>query len=200
MAEEKVSVVGAPNVNTDAELDIEESISQELEQRESTPSEGVPQSETPSPAIDITKLTPDQLQILKAQLASTPDRVNSKKKNAIVKLRRIDGKLIKDFKNAFMGLVDDPENQRKVERHIIPVLLEGEENYKNMMYKQFMQSEQVECEVLEMKQKPIPIVEGETYDPYGQLVEMVRTDMQYEFVVKTPDGQQLNVTSKIVNA
>ena len=197
---EKVSVVGAPNVKTDATVDIESSITQDLEQREAHQSDDAPQSEEPSPAFDITKLSPEQLQMLKAQLASTPDRLDTKHKNPVIKLRRIDNRLIVDFKNAFLGLVDDPENQRKVERHIIPVLFEGESEFKNMIYKDFMRSEQVECEVLEMSKKDVPIVEGETHDPYGNLVEMVRTDVQYRFTIKTDDGREITVPGKVVNA
>jgi len=201
MSEEKISVVGQPNVKTDASLDIEESITQDLQERESTVDETQPQSETPSPAFNINQLTHEQLQALKAQLAATPDRVDQRQKNAIVKLRVIDGKIVKDFKNAYLGLVDDEVKQAKIERHIIPVLLEGEDSYKNMLYKQFMQSPQIECEVVDMRQKSVPIVEGETYDPYGQLVEMVRTDVQYIFDVKTPDGRVIeNIAGKIVNA
>lgn len=197
---EKVSVVGAPNVNTDAALDIESSITEDLEKRESIADETQPQSETPAPAFDIGSLSHEQLQALKAQLAATPDRADTKHQNPTVKMRRINGKLVMDFKNAFLGLVDDEVRQAKVERHIIPVLLEGEQEFKNMLYKDLMRAEQVVFEVLDMKKREVPIVEGETYDPYGQLVERVRTDVTYVFELKTDDGRTIEVPGKIVNA
>lgn len=191
---EKISVVGNPAVN------LEESIIEDLSARENNINEDAPQAIEPSPAIDLSKLSPEMLQQLKAALAATPDRVDQGNKNKTVQLREIQGKIVVDFKNAFLGLVDDEVNLRKMERHIIPVLLEGEKEFKNVLYKDFMQSPQITAEVIRMSKEEVPIVEGETHDPYGNLVEVVRTDIRYTFDLKLPDGRDITMPGKIVNA
>lgn len=194
MSENKISVVGAPAI------DLEASISADLASRDTPEETEVLQSEEVKPAFDIASLSHDQLQALKAAIAATPDRVDQKHVNNTIKVRMIDGKLVVDFKNAFLGMIMDETLQRKVERHIIPVLLEGETEFKNMMYRDFMQGEQVVCEVIDMIPKTTPVVEGQTYDPFGQLVEMVRTEVTYKMNVKKPDGKMIELPGKISNA
>lgn len=195
--ENKVSVVGAPAIN------LEETINQELSQSEEVKETTAPKSEVVEPAFDISKLSPDQLQQLAAALRAVPERVNDKK-NKTVKVREVTvngaQKLVLDFKRAFIGLVDDPENQRKVERHIIPIKVEGDTEFRNMLYSEFMQSPQVVCEVTKMNKEELPIVEGETYDQYDRLVEMTRTEVVYTLTVKTPDGREIELPGKVANA
>lgn len=189
---EKVSVVGEPNLADEIVSDLQES--------EEIKDESIPQSETPSPAFDISKLSVDQIQQLKSVLSATPDRAASAKGSTNVKIRKINDKYVIDFKQAFLGVVDDEVLQKKVERHIIPTKLEGAEDYVNIDYKRFMQSEQVDCKVLDMRKDEQPIVEGETYDEYDRLVEMIRTEVVVTLVVKTPEGRELTIPGKIANA
>jgi hypothetical protein len=192
-----VSVVGAPAIN------LEETIANDLSKSEEVQDTTTSRSEVVEPAFDISKLSADQLQQLAAALRAVPERVDTKK-NKTVKVRQVmvhdEPRLVIDFKRAFIGLVDDHENQRKVERHIIPVLVEGETEFKNMQYSDFMQSPQVVCEVVKMSKEEVPIVEGETYDLYDRLVEMTRIEVEYTLLVKKPDGTTLELPGRVANA
>lgn len=192
MSEEKVSVVGEPTLETE--------ITEELAASEEIKDESVPQSEVPAPAIDLSNLNTEQLQALKAALSATPDRSSTANQAKTVKIRRYQDKYVVDFKQAYPALIMDETLQRKVEQHIIPIKLEGAEDFINVPYRTFMQSEQVPCKVLAMPKEEHPIVEGETYDEHDRLVEMVRTEVVYSLKIETPEGRELNVEGKIANA
>ena len=57
--------------------------------------------------VDFDKLTPEQLQSLKARLAVTPERVSQKKANARADLRRIGDRYVTAIKNSYLALVYD---------------------------------------------------------------------------------------------
>jgi hypothetical protein len=152
-------------------------------------------------AFDLATLTPEQLQSLKAMLNATPDTITREKGNPIVTLRRIDDKFVMDFKNAHIALVEDPENNRKVERHFIPVLFQGEEEYVNVLYQTFIDAERVPCEVVQTHTNTKRIVEGQTRSrETGSIVEVVRTEVNNSFTVKLPDGETVEIQSKLANA
>lgn len=165
--------------------------------------------ENPVP-IDLSKLTTEQLQQLKSMLAATPDRITRKKKNPTIKLRVFGGKVVTDISRAFKGLIDDPENNRKVERTHIKVTLHGETEPRAILYREFMQLEQIVCEVVSNRQEKGEIVEGETISrETGRPVEMVVTTVQDFFTVKLPDsdvvaedlrGKTLEIEGKLANA
>lgn len=190
--QEKVSVVGDPALN--------DAIISDLEESENKVDTDIPVSETPAPAIDISNLSQEQLQALKAALSATPDRANTADQAKVVKVRRINDKYVVDFKRAYLTYMLDETEQRKVETHIIPVKLEGAEDFVDMRYKVFMQADRVNCKVKDMQQREVPIVEGETTDEHGRLVEMVRKEVVYSLVVTTPEGRELNIDGKVANA
>ncbi len=162
--------------------------------------QGVIREENAVP-FDITKLSRDQIQQLKAMLNATPDASRRKKENPRVRLRRIDGQFVQDFKNAYLALVEDKENRREVERHVIPVLFIGAKDFTNVMYSRFINSEQVACEVVDFRQKIEEIPEGEVVSrETGTLVEMVRKEMRVWYTVKLPDGSTVEIEGKVANA
>lgn len=178
------------------------SISERLSEQESGEARGseVMNTETPIP-FDLSQLRPEQLQQLKQMLAATPDRIVRKKKNPTVTLRVINDKVIVNHKNTYKALVDDPENNRKVERHHIPVLFQGDKDYTVIMYKEFINSPRVACEVTGTRSETDEIVEGETVSrETGQMVEMVVKVIRDYFTIKLPDGSTIEIEGKIANA
>lgn len=150
---------------------------------------------------DLSKLSLDQMQALKQALNATPDSSTRKKENPVVLLRVINGMIVKDFKRAFLGLVEDPENHRQVERHLIPVLLEGQRDYTNMRYTEFMQSERVKAEIISTRKENDDIVEGTVQsNETGRPTEMLVKRTKDFFTVKLADGRTLEIESKMANA
>jgi hypothetical protein len=181
-------------------FDITASIAKRLEgeEQEVAKEEGI-NPESPLP-FDLTRLSKEQLQSLKSMLAATPDAQIRKKKNPTVFLRRIDGKMVQDFKRALLALVDDPENRRQVERHVIPVKFFGEDKYVDVLYSLFINSERVQCEVKKSRNEVIEIVEGEVMSAEtGRLVDMVKKEVKYWFIVKLPDGEEVEIEAKVAN-
>jgi hypothetical protein len=178
-------------------------IGAELSAREGAGAElksGEVHAETPIP-FDLSKLDRTQLQALKAMLEATPVGVSRKRGNPIVTLRKIDGKIAIDFKRAYLGLVKDHELNREVERHIIPIKFFGDKEFTNMLYKTFIESERVNCEVLDYRQKVEEFEEGQTYSrETGQLVEMVRKEVRTWFNIKLPNGEVVEIEGRIANA
>ncbi len=157
-------------------------------------------------AFDISKLTPDQLQQLKAMLNSTPDRVARRQVNPIITLRQMhrenQDKIVVDYKNAYLALVDDPENNRKVERHIIPVKFYGDEGFTPVMYKDFMDSPRVRCEAVKMYSEPDSHVEGEVYSKErGTMIEMEVRTIRHSFDVRVPGIDKIiRIEGRVANA
>lgn len=152
---------------------------------------------------DIASLNREQLQALKSMLAATPDGGSRKKLKPRIRLRRIDDNIVTDFKRAKLGLVDDHELGRKVERHLIEVKYLGSENYVTVLYKNFIESEQVACEVLSERHETNEVVEGETISrETGALVDMVRRDVLYWFTVQLPEGSSpatVEIPARVAN-
>lgn len=156
-------------------------------------------AENPS-TIDITKFTREQIQTLKAMFNATPDAPLKKKKGTNITLRRIDGKIIIDWKKSFNGLVDDPENNRKLEKPLIPIKFFGEDTYKNILFQSFINSERVVCEVLSTRSKPEEFNEGETISrETGLLTEMIRREIRNWFTVKLPTGETVEIEARLAN-
>lgn len=191
----------APETTPEPEVTPEVSISERLSEKETGGKwAGVVNPEQATP-FDISKLSREQMQTLKAMLNATPDAQTRKRENPRVRLRRIDDKFIADFKRAYLTLIKDPENHRDVERHVIPVKFMGEENFTDVLYSKFINSEQVACEVVDSKQKVEEYIEGETFSrETGTIVEMVRKEVINWFTVKLPDGRTVEIEGKIANA
>lgn len=188
-------------VKEDAPVDLSASISDRLSKAEGADKESdVAMPETAVP-FDITKLSREQIQTLKQMLAATPDTQQRKKSNPKIFLRRIEDKMVADYKRAYIALVNDPENNRKVERHVIPIKFFGEETYQDVLYSQFINSERVACEVIQTRQQVEEYIEGETISrETGLPVEMVRKEVKYWFTVKLPSGETVEVEARLANA
>lgn len=178
---------------------ISERLSQQEEQNTRADSE-VMTAEEPF-QFDLTKLRPEQLQQLKQMLAVTPDRIVRKKVRPTIKLPLVNDKPVIDYHKAYKGLVDDPENHRKVEKTLIQVLCYGETEFRTIRYSEFINADKVVCEVLSTRSDPEEYVEGQTISrETGQLVEMVVKIPRDWFTVKLPDGSSVEIESKLANA
>lgn len=154
---------------------------------------------------DINKLTEEQIRVLQAKLASVPHKVEKGKDGVnkkMIRLRRIDGKIVSDFKNAYNSLVDDPENQRKVYRHVIPIrFFGGADEYTNILYSDFINAEQVWCEVVSERKETEEVVVGETFHrESGKLVEMVERKSHKWYTIKLPSGEIVEISARLANA
>lgn len=176
------------------------SIGARLAQTEAKEEEKVAESHEPI-QFDLSKLSLDQMQALKQALNATPDSATRKKENPVVQLRTNNGKIVIDFKRAYLGLVEDPENHRQIERHLIPVLLEGERDYINVRYTEFMQYDRIKCEIVSTRKENDDIVEGTVIsNETGQPTEMLVKRTKDFFTVKLPDGRRLEIEAKMANA
>lgn len=152
-------------------------------------------------AFDMTKLSPEQLQQLKAMLAVTPERLSTKKANARTFIRTIGGKYVAATKNAYLALVYDPTRLTEVETHKIPVKFVGEDKFIDMIYTEFMRAERVPCEIVSIRQEQERRVEGEVVQrETGKIVEMEVKIVNYFFTVKLPDGTTAEIDGTAANA
>lgn len=150
---------------------------------------------------DITKLSKEQLQTLKALLNETPDGQIRTNKNPNVTLRRIDGNYVIDFKNAVLGIVKDPETGKDIERHLIPVKFKGTEEFVNVLYSKFINAERVPCEVISHKEEKKSAVEGQVYSrEKGRMIEAVRFFVISYFTLKLPEGETIEIEGRLANA
>lgn len=150
---------------------------------------------------DLSSLTGDQLQALKQALNATPDSATRKKENPTVMLRTMNGSVIIDFKNAYLGLVEDPENRRQVERHLIPVLVMGAKDYVSIRYSEFMQLNRVKGEIISTRKESDDRIEGTvTSNETGRPTEMLVKRTKDFFMVKLETGETLEIEAKMANA
>lgn len=150
---------------------------------------------------DIGKLTAEQLSNLKSMLAVTPERVPTKKKNAITQLRSINGKVVVAIKNAYLTLVYDPVRMTDIEAHKIPVRFAGETEFKDVLYNEFMKSERVMCEIMSIRTQEEIRIEGEVVQrETGRLVNQEVKMVIYFFTVKLPDGTITEIEGSAANA
>lgn len=167
--------------------------------------------EEPTPAFDLAKLTPEQLIGLKAALEGVPSRLERKKGNPIVRLRRIDGRFVADFKDSYTEIYEDPNTHVRGERVMIPTQFMGDVNPDNtkkftpIVYKDFMHAEQVKCEVISTRSEEGSYSEGEveSNERPGVIVEMLVKTVKTFFTVKLPAGStpaQIELESRIANA
>lgn len=173
------------------------------------PEEAAPTAEEPAPAFDLSKLTPEQLINLKAALDNAPLRT-LKKGNPIIKLRRYEGRMVLQTGRCINTLHKDELTQITSEVVLIPIRFLGEDGKPeakmvNVPYKDFMNAEQVKCEVLNKRSEPGRIVEGEveSNERPGVFVELEVTTVKDWFTVKLPADcpvPQIEVEGEIANA
>jgi len=150
---------------------------------------------------DISKMSKEQLQVLKSMLAATPEGGKKPKQKPQIKIRTIDGKVMEDFKNAYLALVRDSVNNRDIERHKIPVKFFGHKDYEDILYKTFMEAEFTTFEILSTRRELEEVVEGETISrETGTLVDLVIKKVKDFFTIKLPNGETVEVPAKIANA
>lgn len=197
------SVSSAPESKT---ADVPTNISNKLSAQETLGAQkenSVASPETPLP-VDISQLSHEQLQLLKSMLAATPDSMKRKKENPRISLRVINGNLVVDHKNAYLGLVKDHELNRDVERHIIPIRYLNSETFEPVIYKNFILSDRVVCEVVAFRNKVEEFVEGETTSmETGKKVEIIRKEVKTWFTIKLPEafgGKEIEIEGRIANA
>lgn len=152
-------------------------------------------------AFDFSKLSPEQLQNLKAALDNVPNGlIRSKKANPTVTLRTINGKTVVDFSRAFQKLVHDPETRTDRPRQHISVTFLGEKEPVVISYAEFMTAERITCEVVDTHSKEREVEVGETYSVEKKVrVPMVIKYIDRVFTLKLPDGQQIDVNASKVN-
>ncbi len=190
----------ADDIKPDAPLNTPDAVAAALGgQSQEKAKEGGVKPETPIP-FDIKSLSKEQLQTLKSMLGATPEDRKKVKESPRIRLRRIEGKIVVNFKNAFLALIDDPANLRKVEKHMIPVLYQNETEYVNVLYSTFINSEQIFCKVLGGNSNVKEVIEGETISrETGTLVDVIRKDPVYNFIVELPGGEQITIDGKVAN-
>lgn len=162
--------------------------------------EGDPIPKEPA-AFDITKLSLEQLQGLKAQLANVPERVSNKQKNPTTLLREFNGDLVTEFSNSYMAVMRDIEQQRDVEMPMIRVKTAKNPDWVQVKYKDFMLFPQIKCEIVRHMQEADRRVEGEVWSKErASYVELEVKMMKHTFEVKLPDGSTVMIDSRMSNA
>lgn len=157
--------------------------------------------------IDLSNLSPEQIQELQEQLASQPRRKSKVEKYHTIQLRTIDGKIITRWGKTFQTFKQDPTLRKDVLKTIIPVYFNGEEKPVNILWKdEFMLAEMAVCRVVKMEKKEEEIATGDiTYrrDDAGEQtaheVEMYKTKVIITLTVLLPDGSEAVMDSAFAN-
>ena len=154
------------------------------------------------PAFDISKLTVEQLQVLKSMLNVTPDQVTRAKTiKPKISLPRVDGRFIVEIKRAYLKSMRDLELNRDVERHVLPVRFHGDTKFTEMIYADFINAERVKLEVKGVVQNPERIEEGSTISRLtGLPVAMERVQISTKFIIQLPSGEEVTIEGQMANA
>jgi hypothetical protein len=197
--------MGVENAGDKPEVvsNISERLSQQTE-KEVEKDETLPQANEPM-LVDLANLSNEQLQSLKAMLNVTPDRAQQKKGNIRVTVRKVvkdeKDRYIVDFKQARTAIDFEPETGREFESHKIAVKLNGDSEYQDMMYNDFMDLPRVQVEVLSQREVVNMREEGEvTQAETGRLVMKETREVTYFYTLALPNGEQVEVEGKLVNA
>lgn len=150
---------------------------------------------------DMGKLTPEQLQLLKARLAVTPERLSIKKPNARTFLRTIGGNFVVATKPSYLALVYDATRLSEVETHKIPVKFHNSDKWVDVIYTDFMKADRVACEIVSIREERGTKTEGEVVQrETGKIVSLEVAVVEYFFTVKLPDGTTTEVAGSASNA
>jgi hypothetical protein len=161
--------------------------------------EGTASEETAqSSGIDLSKLTQDDLKRLKALLDETPETTG--KMGRTITVRFHDDEYVVGIGQCRSSFVHDPVENKSVGKTVIPVLYFGEEKYKDVDYKDFMQSQRVKCEVLGERKVEDRIVEGIVYsmERKREVEQGLETCVRY-YRVRLPNNEEIELFEDAVN-
>lgn len=155
-----------------------------------------------SKGLDLTQFTPEQLDALQSMIAAhTAKKKPRKDKRTVITLRSLEGKLILNFTKAFKKSVFDEEEQRNVVRTHIKVLLEGDEEYKTILYRDFNNAPRVRCELIGTENREREKEVGETFSAEHKIVvPMLVKYVDQILTLRVPDRKDLlKINAELVN-
>jgi hypothetical protein len=135
----------------------------------------------------------------------TPDQVHQKKGNIKVEIRRVEveGKerFVVDMERARRALSFDATLQKDVETLKLRVKLDGDKEWTDMEYRDFMQLDRVPVEVIAQRQAESITKEGQVRQAEtGRIVEKEVKNIVYWYTVKLPSGKTIELEGKMANA
>ncbi len=156
--------------------------------------------------IDLNNLSVEQIQNLKELFARTPSRVDDKKANHTVKLRKINDKLVVEWEQTYFAKKRDSINHMDVMKTIIPVRFNGDKKFTDILWREeFMDAEMVECEIVKMDTQEERKAVGVTYkrnssgEKTTEEVERYVVNTNVVYTVKLPNNEQIKIDSRFIN-
>lgn len=156
-------------------------------------------------SFDLSQLSSEQLSTLKAMLNVTPDQVQQAKGNTRIEIRALDTeegtRYVVDFKQSRKAVGYDSETGHEYETNKIEVLLDGDTDYTDMYYNEFMELERVPVEVMSTRTETQTVNEGQVVQrETGKLVNKEVKINHYFYNVKLPNGRLVELAGKLANA
>lgn len=159
-----------------------------------------------SQALDLSGMTDEQMSALQdaINIAKGGGKEVKKSRKTIITLRRLEGKIITNFTNAYKKSIFDEEQQRKVVRHHIRVRYDGDESKEplnEVMYRDFNSAERVRCELISTASKAWSKDLGEVFSAEEKRnVPMVVNYIDRIHTLKVPGREEnLTISAKLVN-
>lgn len=164
----------------------------------------MPENEADPLEVLLAGIKPDQLQRLKMLLDATPTRI-SRRTNPVVLLRKHEGNFIVDIGSAVNTLQRNDFTNITTEVLMLPVKFLGAGDFTMMPWQEYMQAEQVKCEIVSRRSKPDRQIVGDPimHRDTGKLVENVITTLEEFFTIKLPEGSPVStieIPVKMANA
>jgi hypothetical protein len=159
-----------------------------------------PIPETPLP-FDMAKLTGEQLKQLKSMLAVTPEQSVPQDAGHKTKIRTMGGRCVIAIKNAFLSVIYDPAMGQEKNAEKMPVKFLGDEDYTEVLWKDFMESPRVECEIVSTREEKSVRKEGKIIQrETGRLIDMEVKMVTRFITIKLPSGQIVEIENSASNA
>jgi hypothetical protein len=162
-----------------------------------------PQAAQPQ-QLDLSQFSPEMLAQLKAALDNVPSAILKPKGNHTVELREFGGKLVVDFKRAFLKAIFDPEMRaERIRQHIELTLLaeDGSKEQKVVLYQDFMAAPRVQCEILKQTTVPKTKKVGQVFHRDNKvMVDQIVTWNEITLTIKDArTGKTFEMNSERVN-